>query len=58
MIKGAGAGISTTWHQDPTSTWDDGWTAPGFDTQTCGFSFHGPLYHYTPENALWILPGR
>merc|ERR1719456_71754 len=43
-IKPARLGSSTSWHQDPSSAWDEAWTKPGFDVDVCGFSFHIPLY--------------
>ena len=44
--------------QDPSSAWDtEGWGEPGFDLGTCGFNFHLSIYHGTPENTLWFLPG-
>lgn len=51
-------GTSSAWHQDPSSAWDtEGWGEPGFDLGTCGFNFHLSIYHGTPENTLWFLPG-
>lgn len=57
LYKTPGLGVSTSWHQDPSSAWDEEWAQPGFDPCKCGFSFHASLYECTPENGLWVLPG-
>lgn len=52
-------GTSTSWHQDPSSAWDtEGWgTDPNWDLGTVGFNYHLSIYHGTPEQSLWVLPG-
>lgn len=51
-------GTSTSWHQDPSSAWDDEWASwRGEQLGTCGFNAHVSLGHCTPENALWVVPG-
>jgi ectoine hydroxylase-related dioxygenase (phytanoyl-CoA dioxygenase family) len=50
-------GTSTAWHQDPSSSWDEAWSQPGFDVHKLGFSFHVSLYDATAVNSLWMLPG-
>ena len=54
--KPAGFGSSTSWHQDPSSAWDEDWAAGRLEVGHCGTSFHCSLYDCTAENALWILP--
>ena len=48
---------STAWHQDPSSSWDEEWRQPGFDTHKMGFSFHLCVYRGTAVNSLWMVPG-
>ncbi len=53
-VKPAGLGAAVSWHQDGTTHWDK----PDLDAGTHGFNFMAQLYPTTPENALWIVPGR
>ena len=51
-IKEPGLGVSTSWHQDGTTHWNN----PNWDEGIHGCNFMTQLFKTTPENALWVIP--
>lgn len=57
FIKLPGQGASTAWHCDVLQNYDEDWKAGRLEKGQVGVNFHFSLYHCTPENGLWVLPG-